>query len=282
MCIRDSVYTQLYDSWNELTTSGNLTNTDVEAYYAQVQYSFFDNYESNLHLNDYIDLLAFTSNPDKQISFSDELNNLVADGNLFRGRYTGAFVTSIYGLDIPVAYFGSGYDNPFTVAHEFGHYMNEIYNKGEYDQSFDLLEMHSQGNEILYLHYLDGKLTNKGYLLCENYNLLVMLDTIMTSLAVDAFEQAVYTDSYTGTYSAQIMADGTITTDEYDRLFQSILADFGAQDYMMAEYWRYVTITSPCYYVSYAVSALSVLQLYPMTEEDYDNAIASYLSLIHI
>ena len=75
------------------------------------------------------------------------------------------------------------------------------------------------------------------------------------------------------------MADGKITSDEYDTLFKSIIADFGTTGYTNEGYWRYVTISSPCYYISYAVSALSVLQLYPMTSEDYDAAIASYLKL---
>ena len=273
------VYIAVYDEWTVLTTSGGLTQNDVDAYYAQVNDSFFDYYESNVYLNDYIDLLSFTSNPDKQISFSDELNALVSDGNLFRGNYTGAYVTGLYSSEIPIAYFGPGYDSPFTVAHEFGHYMNEIYSGGKYSQSFDLLEMHSQGDEILFLSYLNGKIGKKGFALVETYNNLVMLDTIVTALAVDIFEQAVYTDYYEGTYSAQIMADGTITADEYDKLFQSIIADFGATGYTMSEYWRYVTIHAPCYYVSYSVSALSVLQLYPTASEDFDSAVDSYLKL---
>ena len=37
--------------------------------------------------------------------------------------------------------------------HEFGHYMNEIYNEDKYSQSFDLLETHSQGQEMLFMSY---------------------------------------------------------------------------------------------------------------------------------
>ena len=272
-------YVDIYDDWNELTSSGSLTQTDVDIYYSQVSDSFFEYYDSNVYLNDYIDLLAFTGNPDKQMSFSDELNNLIMDGNLFRGDYEGAYVTYLYKTKTPIAYFGPTYSSPFTVAHEFGHYMNEKYNDNQYSQSFDLLEMHSQGNEILYLRFLEGKLTRQGNALVETYNLLVMLDTVVTALAVDTFEQAVYLDSYDGKSSAIIMADGTITADEYDLLFQSIIADFGATDYVSDSYWRYVTIHAPCYYVSYSISAISVLQLYPKSAEDFDAAIESYLKL---
>ena len=274
------VYGSVYRKWTSITQSGQYTDKDLKVYYSQVSDSFFDNYESNVYLNDYIDLLAFTSNPDKMISFSDEFNSLMSEGNLFRGKYQGAYVTYLYGLDIPVAYFGEGYNSAFTVGHEFGHYMNAIYSGNQYKQSFDLLEMHSQGNEVLYLAYLNGKVGNStSYGLIETYNLLILLDTIVTALAVDTFEQAVYLDYYEGAYSAEIMADGTITYDEYDLLFNSIIEDFGGTGYVNKDYWRYVTIQAPCYYVSYSVSALSVLQLYPMAKDDLDTAIGAYLKL---
>ena len=273
------VYIATYEKWNKITSAGNLTQGDIDQYYNQVMNSFFETYESNKLLNDYIDLLAFTSNSDKQMSFSDELNSLITDGNLFRGEYTGAYVTYLYGVNTPVAYFGPGYDHPFTVVHEFGHYMNEKYTNNEFSQSYDLLEMHSQGNEILYLAFLSEKMGKTSFNLVETYQMLVMLDTVVTALCVDTFEQAVYLDYYDGAYAAEIMADNTITKDEYDLLFNSIIEDFGATGYVMDTYWRHVTTLSPCYYVSYSVSALSVLQLYPKAHDDFDAAIDSYLKL---
>ena len=273
------IYIDTYDSWNAITQSGVLTQDDINAYYNQVSDSFFETYQSNKLLNDYIDLLILNADTENQMSFSDEFNKLMSDGNLFRGEYEGAYVTYLYGLNIPIAYFGPGYDTPFTVVHEFGHYMNSMYSDEKYNQSFDLLEMHSQGNEILYLSFLSDKMSRFGYQLCETYNLLVMLDTVVTALAVDTFEQAVYTGYYEGTNADVIMADGLIASDEYDLLFEGIIADFGATGYVSEEYWRYVTVLSPCYYVSYSVSALSVLQLYPMAAEDFDGAKDAYLKL---
>lgn len=49
---------------------------------------------------------------------------------------------------------------------------------------------------------------------------------------------------------------------------------------MNPTYWRYVTIQSPCYYVSYAISALSVLQLHEMANTDsLEAATDAYLDL---
>lgn len=271
-------------SYNSNMTATGTMSTVYNTYSAQ---SFFSNYKANDMLNNYIDLLAFTSNPDKQITFSDAFNGLMGDGNLFRGKYSGAFVTTIYGEDIPIAYFGEGsYSASFTVAHEFGHYMNEVYSGGKYAQSYDLLEMHSQGNELVFLAYMKSQLGAEDCALMEVKQLINMMGTIVTALAVDTFEQCIYLDTLVycddpanmSDTAMSIMADGTITADEYDVLYKDIISDIGAPG-MSSTYWRYVTIGSPCYYISYSISALSVLQLYPKALEDFDAAKDSYLKL---
>ena len=272
------IYGSAMAKWNSVTS--NFTDAQYYAYQAYTSESFFSNFDSNKYLNDYIDTMELNG-VDKTVSFSDELNGLMSNGNLFRGQYSGAYVTSIYGLDIPIAFFGITNSSAFTVAHEFGHYMNEVYNSEDYSQSFDLLEMHSQGDELLFLSYLMNHedIKEVDMVLVETYQLLVMIDTIVNTLAVDTFEQAVYTDTYNGAYANEIMADGTITADEYDTLYKSVLVDFGVVDYTTDTYWRYMTITSPCYYVSYSVSAISVLQLYGMANNNFDAAKEAYLKL---
>ena len=279
------VFADVYNTWNTLT---GYTQEDLDKYYGQVQKPFFEVLEGNTLVNDYIDLMAFTSNPDKNITFSDEFNKLMSDGNMFRGEYEGAFVTTIYSADLPIAYFGKGgYDNCFTVIHEFGHYMNEVYNAAtykdtDYGQSYDLLEMHSQGNELLYLCYLEENAgyADVAYTLIRTHAIVNMLYSGMAGFTVDAFEQAVYLDQYDGLGAEEIMADGTITADEYDALYTYICTDFGVAD-ALDGYWEYgMTVTSPCYYVSYSVSALSVLQLYEVAKTDgFDVAKEQYLKL---
>ncbi len=283
-----SAYVGIDAKWNKLMSGEGLDmNAYYNEFYPMVAGSFFEDKNSNNLVNDYIDLLAFTSNPDHQVSFSDAFNALFTDGNLFRGQYQGAYVTAINGLPgmehaVPIAYFGPGYDSGSTIVHEFGHYMNELYNIEGYSQSYDLLEMHSQGNEMLLLSFLANKLSPNGFDLVETYNMLNMTNTTLAALCVDAFERAVYTGEYEGTSSETIMADGKITSDEYDALYRSVLADFGVlgTNYVSSEYWRYMTIKSPCYYVSYSISAISVLQLYSKAQnEGFDAAKASYLKL---
>ena len=278
------IFTKLYQAWSGFSSA---TEEVRATFNAQVSNSFFEDLSGNTLVNDYIDTMGFASNPDKTISFSDEFNKLMGDGNMFRGQYAGAFVTSIYSENLPIAYFGKGYDNCFTVVHEFGHYMNEVYSgeifeKGDYSQSYDLLEMHSQGNEMLYMCYLEE---HSGYsrdalAMIRTYSLVNMLYSAIAGFTIDTFEQAIYLDRYTGYGADQIMADGTITADEYDTLYTYICTDYGVEK-LLNGYWEYgMTILSPCYYVSYSVSASAVLQLYEVAKtQGFDVAKEQYLRL---
>ena len=274
-----SVYTGIYNKWN--TVTGGYTDEQYMMYKTYILDSFFTSFDSNKYVNDYIDTMSIVSATGREVSFSDEFNGLMSNGNLFRGQYNAAYVTNIYGANIPIAYFGLTNSSAFTIVHELGHYMNEVYNTENYSQSYDLLEMHSQGDEMLFLAYLTSceDINRADLVIAETYELLIILDTVMNALAVDTFEQAVYTDVYNGAYSAEIMADGVISADEYDLLYESVLVDLGIKEYNTTTYWRYMTITSPCYYVSYSVSAVSVLQLYAMAQTDFDAAKESYLKL---
>ena len=114
----------------------------------------------------------------------------------------------------------------------------------------------------------------------RTYALVNMLYSGLAGFTIDTFEQAIYLDQYTGLGADEIMADGTITPDEYDTLYTYICTDYGVED-MLDGYWEYgMTITSPCYYVSYSVSALAVLQLYETANTDgFDVAKEQYLKL---
>ena len=275
------IFSAVYKKYNSSSAD---TQESSDMYKSQVKYSFFETLSSNTTVNDYIDLLEFNTNPDKLITFSDEFNKLMGDGNMFRGDYQGAYVTTIGFADLPIAYFGPGYDNAFTIVHEFGHYMNEIYSMdvSGLSQSYDLLEMHSQGNELLYLCYLKNfaDLTEGALSLIETYTLVNMLYPVMAGMTIDTFEQAIYLGTYSGFGADVIMADGKITADEYNTLYLCICEDFGVTD-LLGTYWQYgMTITSPCYYISYSASAMTVLQLYEMANTDgFEAAKDAYIKL---
>ena len=77
------------------------------------------------------------------------------------------------------------------------------------------------------------------------------------------------------------MEDGKITADEYDTVYAGLSEYLGiAEDYRVDEYWRYVTISSPCYYISYAISGVNALQIYATAaQKGFAVAKESYLKL---
>ena len=103
----------------------------------------------------------------------------------------------------------------------------------------------------------------------------------MLAVQVDCFEQAVYLDYYDGPGSEEIMADNTITADEYDDLYAGLSEYLGIEEaYRADDYWRNVVIGSPCYYISYSISAINALQLYvKANDEGMEAAKESYLKL---
>ena len=279
-------YNKVYSEYIAFVSNGdNYSDMDVYSYWSVTSDSIFDMEKTNAIINDFIDNagLAFSINVDKQMSFSDGMNILFGDALIFRGGLDRAYEGHLKSSNLSYVYLGTGNDNAFTFVHEFGHYMNDLYNEQEYDQSFDLLEMHSKGHEMLFLSYLEDVLTEGGYKLVEMEQMVSILYSAVNTAIIDSFEQAIYLDSYDGCYASSIMADGTITANEYDALYESINIDYGvSSDIAENTYWRYgMTIFSPCYYISYSVSSINVLQLYMMAEnEGFEAAADCYLKFI--
>ncbi len=268
------VFKKSVDKYSELYL-GKYLNLKVRFEFEDfISRNMFGDEDATALFRDYIKNLTLNPGTAKTVSFLTEFDELSKNGNLLFGEGGTAFVTYIKvdGSHVPVAYFGSSYNSSSTVAHEFGHYMNEVYSGGRYKQSYDLLEMHSQGGELLYLDYLEGKLDGAVYDIYESYIVANLTSSVVNSLTVDAFERAVYTGRYTGTNAGSIMADGKISANEYGSLYEAILKDFGIYDvlgtYCDTFYWKYIVFSSPCYYVSYSVSALSALQIYMACEEE--------------
>ena len=201
-------------------------------------------------------------------SYYGNASELFEVGNYYPGKYKGAFNYWISAQDKSVLYFGPGsYSGAFTFVHEFGHYNNSYYNEGT-SMSYDLDETHSQGNEMMFLAYLKTALPEdceKVYEVVEYDQLWNMLAIVMLAMAVDEFEQAVYTNYYTG-----VEFEDGISAEEYDSLFKTIMNQYGIGQSLNSAYWRYVVIESACYYISYSISAMASLQLYVLAMEEIE------------
>ncbi len=189
--------------------------------------------------------------------------------------YEGAFTATLYEQEEAVCYFGPGYQDSFTVIHELGHYYAAQFNAEE-DMLLDLAEVHSQGNEMLFSIALQSEISAAVYEVLLDYVLCDLLSTVIICAVVDEFEMLVYQN-----------ADKiTKPVEQLDMIMDHVLEGYGGAEYFCSAfadaytYWRYVTIESPVYYISYAVSAIVSVQLYAEAKLDFENACEIYRHLV--
>lgn len=167
-------------------------------------------------------------------------------------------------------FFGKQYQDVFTFIHELGHYVSfSGYGTG---MPYDFAETHSQGNEWMFLSYLDGKIDNKikEYLVYNNLNSAMSI--MIRGMLIDEFEYRVYT------------AETPYKAGEYQDVFIDVLAEFGLDTSLVDAYYRRYTqlviINSPCYYLNYVTSSMASIGFYTLAKtEGYEVAQEVYRKL---
>ncbi len=273
------LFRTIYYAYRNSMGSVPMVGTEAyDIYSAVTSQSIFDSALTTELVKSYFEIMNSTTAGEKEIDFYLHANDLFKNGNYYTGDYQGAFSYWIGAQDTSILYFGPGsYSGAFTFIHEYGHYYQNVYNQG-ISASYDLEEIYSQANEIMFLSYLEDILDND--ILREMYDtvyydtLFDMLSIIMLATAVDEFEYCVYTNT---------APDGTpaeYTAEDYDTLFKQIMSSYGIKGFLNDTYWRYVVIEAPCYYISYAMSAIPCLELLSIADTDgFDAAQDIYLSL---
>jgi oligoendopeptidase F len=148
------------------------------------------------------------------------------------------------------------------MVHEMGHYYAALYNPDV--SSYDLAEVQSQGNEMLFVKYMGGQVNRDIYKAVRGYAVFNLLYATVLGVIVDEFEQRVYS------------AEGVenFTAADFDAIMKEVCEQYGGFDFIknnfgdMNEYWRMVAPTSAVYYVSYSMSAMAALSLLVTAEED--------------
>lgn len=268
-------YDTMVKKYEKLVEGIELSDEDYAYYDAIVNGSFFNNSIANETVNEYLQIMK----DGNKLDFYFLFNSLFSEGNYYLGEYEGAYEWYVPSFEKPIVFWGTGYRDPFTVVHEFGHYVNDSIYRNE-NQSYDLLETHSQGNELMYLYYLRKSMSMTVYDIIRTYMLLLFLENILISSAVNVFEVAVYTNEYNGKDSAIYLQDNKITSNEYNDLFESILSDYNLSGIGYEPYWRYAAIFNACYYISYATSAVTSLQIFAKnTDTGFESAREAYFKL---
>lgn len=184
-------------------------------------------------------------------------------------RMSAAYSTELVQYDAPFLFVNTdSYKDPSTLFHEFGHYHNfyceeeMIWNDGI---SLDLAEVHSQGLELLMFSAYE-EMYGKDAEWLQYGQLVETLQAVLSGCAEDAFQQAVFENP-------------DMTLDEVNALHARMTERFlGYSDpYSWVEIHHH--FETPFYYISYAVSALSALELWADSQEDREKAVEIYSEL---
>ena len=188
------------------------------------------------------------------------------------GAKEGAFTVNIG--DDAICFFGPGYDSTLTLVHEMGHYASTL-NLDLDECPMDLAELHSQGNEWLFMNQVREELDPKVYAVIRDYKMYMDMCTILVSFMVDDFEERIYTADVSG-----------YTKEDFDAVADEVCKAYGGADFVnnyltdFQSYWRLVVMESPVYYVSYAMSDVAALNLYTIASQDREKAYEIYGHLL--
>lgn len=170
-------------------------------------------------------------------------------------------------------------DNTFrdyqSVIHEFGHFSGYHYNTlPELYQGYnvDVCEVQSQGLEMLALNYAQD-MFGQGADAYVFETVTDMLYAAITACMIQEFEEAVYTAP-------------DMSLEDMNRKFKEIQDSYNGW-YFQAygdECYEWVDIQhlfySPVYYIGYGTSALSALDLWVLSNENWEDGVDTYLGIL--
>lgn len=186
------------------------------------------------------------------------------------GKLSASFTSYISYLRIALLFIGSHSGTAHdlsTLVHEFGHFAYYMYEQR--DTGYDVGEFHSQGLEMLFLHFADD-IFGEAAAAHRLNELTLQVRAVVDGCLYDEFQQRAY-------------ALKKPTVSELNRLFHELSVEYGyAYLHDDDEAYNWVTTAhtfiQPFYYMSYAVSGLSALELLGESD-DFAAACDSYLTM---
>lgn len=270
--MRQYVARYLPETYDAVSESFDLTfdelNTQDQGIVIELLFSPYDELEEN-YVMAYLNAAPETLRTAMMEMFEEERVIFTDSPN----AYQGAFTTCID--ERPFCFYGPGYTGSLTLIHELGHYYGTSFTD-LWSQPMDLAETQSQGNEWLFTRFLEQQISSEAYHTMVEYKLLSDLGNVICFLMIDEFEQQVYSSDRAG----------DLTLEEYEAIMEDIAESYGGIDYITENimdvqlYWKYVVLESPVYYISYAVSGVAAMNLFTISEEDYEKAFEIYVKLI--
>ncbi len=245
-----------------------MSNKDYTAW-SNFTYRAFDRLDKN-YVTGYIS--SFDGSMREGLEHVFVNKNMIFSNN--PNSHPTAFQTYLDYLDMPFCLFGSEGQSSSTLIHEFGHYYASLYNSSL--TSYDLAETQSQGNEMLFLCWLDGQMQANVFNAFKAYTMYANINTIISCVIIDEFEREVYAlDSVEGFKSA-----------DFDAIMAKVCEKYGGVKFIednlgdMNGYWRQVATNNPVYYISYAISLTAAMNIYAEALENPTEAREMYRKIV--
>lgn len=192
----------------------------------------------------------------------NEMFHFSSEENTSHGGYT----TVISGYRAPFMFINtSDYKDPSTVFHEFGHYYNfylmdvPMWNDGN---NLDMAEIHSQGLEVL-MHDVYPQLYGDDAKLHAYSSLYALLNSVLQGCVEDEFQQ-------------QVFENPTMSLDEMNLVHAKISQEYLGYPIMYEWVDIHHHYETPFYYISYATSAISALEIWEIASQDRSKAMGIY------
>ncbi len=169
--------------------------------------------------------------------------------------------------------YGNYYDYT-TAIHEFGHFHYMFRNTEDImiqSNNIDLCEIHSQGLEMLFYEYQDELLEGEAGEMFQFIEVYQMIDNIVNASLLSEFELKVYENP-------------DMSLEELNKLYLNLSESYGIYyNRNITELYTWVDtphiFSSPCYYIGYATSAFSALDILTLSQKDRQEAIEKYMEL---
>ena len=138
----------------------------------------------------------------------------------------------------------------------------------------DTSEIHSQGLEVLFLSCADAVYGEENAAVKKLNIVYNLLDSIIQGCLQDEFQQLAYAAA----------KDHKLTVKELNELACRLYNEYGLETQPGAkEIYSWVeiphTYENPFYYISYATSAVNALDILSISQEDYREAVDTYMRL---
>lgn len=190
------------------------------------------------------------------------LYDFSADENKGHAGYT----TIINDYDAPYMFINtSDYPEASTLFHEFGHYYNFYLMRPTSwndSNSLDTAEIHSQSLELL-MHESYPELYGDEAEARRIYSLYQILQSVLSGCAEDEFQQAVYENP-------------EMTLEQMNLLHAQIYQEYLGYPIVFEWVEIHHHFETPFYYISYATSAISALELWEVSSADRNEALEIY------